>query len=82
MPRVKISRQRAHKLLSLTPNQSASTVDNNANNTSNPRKECGVYVSKQFPPNLLLNMNDLRENQRFCDIEIVCAGKHIKVSIM
>lgn len=78
MPRVKISRQRGHKLLSLTPNLSSSSVDNNANNTNTKSKEYGVYFSKQFPPNLLLNMNDLRENQRFCDIEIVCAGKHIK----
>lgn len=79
MPPLKGGRCRTHKLLTLSSNQSTSSVDTNANNTNTPSNESGVYVSKQFPPNLLLNMNTLREDRRFCDIEILCGGKHIQV---
>ncbi|KAE8748819.1 hypothetical protein FOCC_FOCC004413 [Frankliniella occidentalis] len=79
MPRVKISRPRCHKIISLTSNQSTSAVDTNANNTTLPNNDSsGVYYSHQFPPNILLNMNDLRDTRRFCDVEILCGGKRIQ----
>ncbi|KAK3929229.1 Actin-binding protein IPP [Frankliniella fusca] len=78
MPRVKITRPRGHKIISLTSNQSTSAVDANANTTSTTNNDSGVYYSHQFPPNLLLNMNDLRDTRRFCDVEILCGGKRIQ----
>lgn len=80
MPRVKLGRPRSHKFLSLSsPNQSTSNaVDTNANNTSTSNVDNGVYVSQQFPPSLLVNMNVLRETRKFCDVEILCGGKRIQ----
>lgn len=77
MPRMKISRSRCHKFLSLSSGQSTSAVDTTVNKMI--ATDPGVYVSQQFPPTLLIHMNALRQSQRFCDVEILCCGRRIQV---
>ena len=50
-----------------------------AHTADSPQK---AWTCCQFPLKMLLNLNWLRNSQRFCDVEILCGGKTIKVSLV
>lgn len=40
-----------------------------------------VYSNRLFPAKVLQNLNNLRQNSRFCDVSIVAGGNVMKVSV-
>lgn len=41
-----------------------------------------LYCSKLYPSKVLQNLNTIRQNNKFCDVEIVAGGKVVKVSCL
>lgn len=51
---------------------SAKNADNSLDKT---------YTNRFYPSKVLQNLNSLRHDNRFCDVEIVAGGKVMKVSV-
>lgn len=59
------------------------TNDNNHYlvNLTNTNDNNNKYNNSKYPPKVLKNLNNLRKNSRFCDVEIIAGGEIIKVTI-
>lgn len=53
----------------------------NCNDNGNGNNEPSTqYKCCKYAPKVLGNLNNLRRNSRFCDVEIIAGGKSYKVS--
>lgn len=48
-------------------------------NLTNANDNNNKYTCCKYAPKVLQNLNNLRRNSRFCDVEIIASGKIIKV---